>query len=47
MPWSEVVGERRMTELEVFFWRREYVLSGVLRRAEVSEDSKVRLDERD
>lgn len=44
MPWSEVVGERRMTEFEVFFWRREYVLSGVLRRADVSEDSSVRLE---
>ena len=47
MPWScdvdVVVGESRMTELDVFFWRRAYVLSGVLSRAEVSEDSRVRL----
>lgn len=46
MPWS-AVGERRMTEFDVFFWRREYVLSGVLRRADVSEDSRVRLEKRE
>ena len=38
------VGERSIKALEVFFWRRAYVLEGVLRRAEVSDDSSVRLE---
>jgi adenine C2-methylase RlmN of 23S rRNA A2503 and tRNA A37 len=40
---DDEVGERRMRALEVFFWRSEYALSGVLRMAEVSEDSRVKL----
>lgn len=39
----EGVGERSIKAFEVFFCRRAYVLEGVLRRAEVSEDSSVRL----
>jgi len=37
------VGARRKRELDVFFWRREYVFSGVFRSAAVSEASRVRL----
>lgn len=37
------VGDRSMRALDVFFWRRAYVFEGVLRSAEVSEVSSLRL----
>ncbi len=40
---SPPAGQRSTSELDVFFCRREYVLSGVLRRAAVSEDVMVML----
>lgn len=36
-------GRRRISPLEVFFCRREYVFVGVLRRAVVGEGVRVRL----
>ena len=40
---SVLVGASRMRALDVFFWRRESVLLGVLRRAAVGEGWRVRL----
>ena len=39
-----VAGETRIRALDVFFWRREYVFSGVLRRADFEDDERGRLD---
>jgi len=41
-----VMGKRRMSALDVFFCRKEYVFPGVFRTAERSEDERVRLGAR-
>jgi hypothetical protein len=37
------VGDSRISALDVFFCRREYILSAVLRRAAVGEEVRVSL----